>query len=60
METQGTDFITDPVEEPPRDYVVKIDEDIHAGGVVETIFLADTFSAGPPFKVRVIKGVCMF
>ena len=50
------DFILDPVEEPPRDYVVKIDEDLHEGGILETVFLADTFSAGPPFKVGILKG----
>lgn len=50
------EFITDPLEEPPRDYLVKHDEDLHVGAIVETIFLADTFSAGPPFTVRILRG----
>ena len=57
LETQGVDFITDSVEEPASDYMVSISEDLHAGAIVETVYLADTFSAGPPFKVRIVQGV---
>lgn len=50
------DFILDPIEEPPRDYIVKHDEDLTIGAIAETVFLSDTFSVGPPFTVRIIRG----
>lgn len=56
IETQSVQFILDPIEEPPKDYLVKIQEDAHDHAIVETIFLADTFSAGPPFRVNIIRG----
>jgi len=33
-----------------------LDEDFYVGGLIETIFLADSFSAGPPFEVNILRG----
>ena len=56
IRTEGFDFILDAIEEPPRDYLVAIEEDEYVNNVIETIFLADTFSTGPPFLVRILRG----
>ena len=56
LQTQGFDFILDELEEPPRDYLVSIDEDLYTSAIIETIFLSDTFSQGPPFLVRILRG----
>ena len=62
METNKNhwDFITDPLEEPPADYLVSIDEDFHIDGIAETMFLTDAFSLGPPFTVTILKGTVMY
>lgn len=57
IDATGFDFILSELEEPPKDYIVYIDEDIYVGGIVETIFLADSFSAGPPFQVNILRGI---
>ena len=31
-------------------------EDLHVGGIVEYIWMADAFSAGPPFDVKFMSG----
>lgn len=56
IDATNFDFILDSLEEPPRDYIVYIDEDFHVDGIIETIFLADSFSAGPPFQVNILRG----
>lgn len=50
-------FILGELEEPPRDYIVYIDEDFYVDGIIETIFLSDSFSAGPPFHVNILRGI---
>lgn len=56
IDASGFYFILDSLEEPPRDYIVYISEDFYPGGIIETIFLADSFSAGPPFNVNILRG----
>lgn len=56
IDATNFDFILSALEEPPRDYIVYIDEDFYVDGIIETIFLADTFSAGPPFDVNILSG----
>lgn len=56
IDATNFDFILSELEEPPRDYIVYIDEDFYVDGIIETIFLADTFSAGPPFDVNILSG----
>lgn len=60
VEATGFDFILDSLEEPPRDYIVYINEDFYVGGIIETIFLADSFSAGPPFNVNILRGISIW
>ena len=57
IDATNFDFILSALEEPPRDYIVYIDEDFYVDGIIETIFLADTFSAGPPFDVNILQGI---
>ena len=56
IDATNFDFILSELEEPPRDYIVYVDEDFYVDGIIETIFLADTFSAGPPFEVNILSG----
>ncbi|CAC5384696.1 unnamed protein product [Mytilus coruscus] len=56
IETTNFQFITDPEDEPPRDYVVSLDEDFHLNGIVAELALSDIFSQGPPFDISILRG----
>ena len=56
METQDIRFITDPDEDPPSDYIVKVVEDAYVDMVVASLWMADAFSQGPPFEVSILRG----
>lgn len=47
----------DPAEEPPRDYIVTVTEDLHQNGIVAEVVLSDIFSVGPPFTVTILRGI---
>ncbi|XP_077978069.1 uncharacterized protein LOC144433608 [Glandiceps talaboti] len=55
LETEGVEFIDEDVE-PPLDYLVKPDEDLYVGSILETITLTDDFSTGPTYNVTIVKG----
>ncbi|KAL3880478.1 hypothetical protein ACJMK2_032714, partial [Sinanodonta woodiana] len=42
--------------ELPLDYIVKIKEDFHVNGIVETVYLVDAFSIGPTYDVMLFQG----
>uniref|UniRef100_K1P9Z2 Thrombospondin-4 n=1 Tax=Magallana gigas TaxID=29159 RepID=K1P9Z2_MAGGI len=56
IQTENFQFIVDPAEEPPRDYIVTATEDLHQNGIVAEVVLADIFSVGPPFTVTILRG----
>lgn len=56
IQTENFQFIVDPAEEPPRDYIVTATEDLHQNGIVAKVVLADIFSVGPPFTVTILRG----
>ncbi|XP_052065558.1 uncharacterized protein LOC127705275 [Mytilus californianus] len=56
IETTNFQFITDPEDEPPRDYVVSLNEDFHLNGIVAELALSDIFSQGPPFDISILRG----
>lgn len=56
IQTENLQFIVDPAEEPPRDYIVTATEDLHQNGIVAEVVLADIFSVGPPFTVTILRG----
>ncbi|VDI72872.1 Hypothetical predicted protein, partial [Mytilus galloprovincialis] len=56
LETTNFQFITDPEDEPPRDYVVSLNEDFHLNGIVAELALSDIFSQGPPFDISILRG----
>ncbi|XP_061171608.1 uncharacterized protein LOC133181081 [Saccostrea echinata] len=56
IQTEDFQFIVDPAEEPPRDYIVTVAEDFHQNGIVAEVVLADIFSVGPPFTINVLRG----
>lgn len=56
IHTENFQFIVDPAEEPPRDYIVTATEDLHQNGIVAEVVLADIFSVGPPFTVTILRG----
>lgn len=56
IQTENFQFIVDPAEEPPRDYIVTAKEELHQNGIVAEVVLADIFSVGPPFTVTILRG----
>jgi len=58
IEVKNFQFITDPSEEPPRDYIVSLSEDFHNDGIVQVLVLADVFSTGP-YGVTIQNGLCI-
>lgn len=60
IQTENFQFIVDPAEEPPRDYIVTATEDLHQNGIVAEVVLADIFSVGPPFTVTILRGKFIF
>ena len=52
LETKDIVFSQDP----PIDHIVSVSEDLHVGGLVIEIPLADDFSTGPNFAVTIVKG----
>ncbi|XP_021356440.1 uncharacterized protein LOC110452321 isoform X2 [Mizuhopecten yessoensis] len=56
IQTEDFDFIVNPEDEPPRDYVISFDEDYHVNGIIQELVLSDVFSSGPPFTVDIIRG----
>lgn len=56
IQTENFQFIVDPAEEPPRDYIVTATEDLHQNGIVAEVVLADILSVGPPFTVTILRG----
>lgn len=56
IQTENFQFIVDPAEEPPRDYIITATEDLHQNGIVAEVVLADIFSVGPPFTVTILRG----
>lgn len=56
IQTENFQFIVDPAEEPPSDYIVTAKEDLHQNGIVAEVVLADIFSVGPPFTVTILRG----
>ncbi|KAK3095292.1 hypothetical protein FSP39_012895, partial [Pinctada imbricata] len=56
IETENMQFIVDPLEEPPRDYIVSIAEDFHINGIVREITLTDIFSVGPTYGLTIMRG----
>lgn len=56
IQTENFQFIVDPAEEPPSDYIVTATEDLHQNGIVAEVVLADIFSVGPPFTVTILRG----
>lgn len=56
IQTENLQFIVDPAEEPPRDYIVTATEDLHQNGIVAEVVLADIFSVGPTFTVTILRG----
>ena len=59
LEIQGVDFLPIDAENPPFDYVITIDEDLHLSAVIESIWVADVFSTGPNFQVTITSGMYM-
>ncbi|XP_033751294.1 LOW QUALITY PROTEIN: uncharacterized protein LOC117335429 [Pecten maximus] len=56
INTENFEFIVNPEDEPPRDYVISFDEDYHLNGIIQQVVLSDVFSVGPPFTVDIIRG----
>ncbi|XP_033638385.1 uncharacterized protein LOC117299078, partial [Asterias rubens] len=56
LELQGVTFLSIEAENPPVDYSVTINEDLHLNAVIESIWVADVFSSGPNFQVTITKG----
>lgn len=56
IQTENFQFIVNPTEEPPRDYIVTVKEDFHQNGIVAEVVLGDIFSVGPPFTVTILRG----
>lgn len=56
IQTENFQFIVDPAEEPPRDYIITATEDLHQNGIVAEVVLADIFSVGPPFTITILRG----
>ncbi|KAL3841579.1 hypothetical protein ACJMK2_019700, partial [Sinanodonta woodiana] len=52
----NTSAINSTKMELPLDYVVKIPEDFHVNGIVETVHLVDVFSVGPTYEVILFQG----
>jgi hypothetical protein len=57
IETTNFQFITNPLDEPPRDYIISLDEDFHQNGIVAEVALSDIFSQGPPFDLSILRGI---
>ncbi|XP_038053256.1 uncharacterized protein LOC119725765 [Patiria miniata] len=56
LEIQGVDFLPLDPDNPPVDYVVTVDEDLHLNAILESVWVADAFSTGPNFQVTITSG----
>ena len=43
---------------PPTDYHIKVAEDFHINGILQTIHLEDTFVTAPSFHLKLYQGNC--
>ncbi|XP_038053348.1 uncharacterized protein LOC119725831 isoform X2 [Patiria miniata] len=56
LEIQGMDFLPLDPDNPPVDYAVTVDEDLHLNAILESIWVADVFSTGPNYQVTITSG----
>ncbi|XP_022099461.1 uncharacterized protein LOC110984001 isoform X2 [Acanthaster planci] len=56
LEVQGIKFLPLNPDNPPVDYAVTVDEDLHLSAILESVWVADAFSAGPNFQVTITSG----
>ncbi|XP_022091637.1 uncharacterized protein LOC110979841, partial [Acanthaster planci] len=56
LEIQGMDFLPSDPDNPPVDYAVTVEEDLHLNAILESIWVADAFSTGPNYQVTIASG----